>query len=106
MPSPSSPSSPRRRTKRLKRVPSFGGDKNYLIGVGFGLFALAVFGAIYLVSYQVAVFMHALFEGSTYIIMMRRLYISLYIDALLSFSYMLYIIILYMSASRRSKGWQ
>ena len=51
MPSPSSPSSPRRRTKRLKRVPTFG-DKNYLIGVGFGLFALAVFGAIYLVSYK------------------------------------------------------
>ena len=74
-----SPSSPRRRTKRLKRVPSFGGDINYLIGVAFGLFALAVFGAIYLVSYTSCSFYDALFEGSTYIIMMRRLYTCHYI---------------------------
>ena len=55
-----SPSSPPRRTKRLKRVPTFGGDKNYLIGIGFGLFALAIFGAIYLVSNEVV----AIFYGS------------------------------------------
>ena len=88
-----SPSGPPRRTKRLKRLPSFGGDKNYLIGIGFGLFALAIFGAIYLVSHKLQ-FLYACYSCCVRVHYNDEM-IHLTIDALLSFYYMLHNNIIY-----------